>query len=144
MRYVKPIATGLADGSSWDNASPGIQMMINESADGDSVWVAAGEYKPNSFPPNCVGCENSRHYTFYVKDGVRLFGNFNGTETNINQRDFSGNTTFLSGDLNGDDVVTGSFIDLEITGNEENVYHVVLVTDMTGGNIPVTIRRVYY
>ena len=31
VRYVKPIATGMADGSSWDNASPDIQTMIDIS-----------------------------------------------------------------------------------------------------------------
>ncbi len=139
VRYVKPIATGFADGSSWDNASDDIQTMIITSAPNDSVWVAAGEYKPNSYPPLCIGCENSRHYTFYVKDGIRLFGNFDGTETDIAQRDFSGNTTFLSGDLNDDDEVSGSFINLEITNNNENVYHVVLASDISSGNLPVTI-----
>jgi len=131
VRYVKPIATGLADGSSWDNASPGIQMMINESADGDSVWVAAGVYKPNSYPTNCIGCYSVKHYTFFVKAGVQLFGNFNGTETDISQRDFGSNTTFLSGDLNDNDVVSGSYFDLTITGNAENVNYVVLVCDTT-------------
>ena len=139
VRYVKPIATGLADGSSWGNASGDIQTMINASSQGDSVWVAAGEYKPNSFPPNCVGCENSRFYTFYVKDGIRLFGNFDGTETDIAQRDFSGNTTFLSGDLNGDDIVIGGFIDLTITNNVENVLHVILISDTSSENLPVTV-----
>ena len=127
VRYVKPIATGLADGSSWDNASPGIQMMINESADGDSVWVAAGVYKPNSYPTNCIGCYSVKHYTFFVKAGVQLFGNFNGTETAGSQRDFSTNTTVLSGDLNGDDSVNGSFTEFEINGNTENIYHVLTV-----------------
>ncbi len=113
--------------------------MIDASAEGDSVWVAAGEYKPYSYPPNCIDCLNSRHFTFYIKSGIRLFGNFIGTETDINQRDFSSNTTFLNGDLNGDDVVSGSFTDLEITGNIENVYHVLLVFDASTSIIPVTI-----
>ncbi len=130
VRYVKPIASGSADGSSWANASGDIQTMINASAPTDSVWVAAGEYKPNSYPANCVGCDNSRHYSFWVKGGVRLFGNFNGTETDISQRDFSSNPTILNGDLNDDDIVSGSFPDLEITGNDENVFHVILVSDM--------------
>ena len=139
VRYVKPIASGLADGSSWANASDDIQAMINASAITDSVWVAAGEYKPIYYPANCIGCNNSRHYTFFVKPGVRLFGNFTGTETDISQRDFSGSTTFLSGDLNDDDVVSGSFTDLNITGNDENVYHVLLVCEFDLTEFPITI-----
>jgi hypothetical protein len=130
VRYVKPVASGSGSGNSWANASDDIQTMINESAITDSVWVAAGEYKPNSYPANCIGCDNSRHYSFWIKGGVRLFGNFNGTETDISQRDFSNNATILNGDLNDDDVVSGSFPDLEITGNDENVFHVILVSDM--------------
>ncbi len=62
----------MANGSSWANASDDIQAMINASAITDSVWVAAGGVKPNSYPPNCIGCDNPRHYTFYVKDGVTV------------------------------------------------------------------------
>ncbi len=68
------------DGSSWLNASNYIQSMIDASAEGDSIWVAAGEYKPYSYPPNCIDCLNSRHFTFYIKSGIRLFGNFIGTK----------------------------------------------------------------
>ncbi len=139
VRYVKPIATGMGDGSSWGNASGDIQTMINASSQGDSVWVAAGEYKPNSYPPNCPDCTNSRFYTFYVKDGVRLFGNFNGFEMDINQRDFSGNATILNGDFNNNDVMNDSTMYKFITGNDENVYHVILVSDISAGNLPVTI-----
>ncbi len=45
----------------------------------------------------------------------------------------------MNGDLNGDDIVSGSFTDLEITGNIENVYHVLLVFDASTSIIPVTI-----
>ncbi len=139
VRYVKPIPTGTADGSSWDNASDDIQTMINASAAGDSVWVAAGEYKPNSYPLGCTNCTDTRDYTFHINKDLKFFGNFNGTETDINQRNFGGNTTFLSGDLNGDDVVNGSFTNLTITNNSENVYHAVIVLDTNSGNTPVTI-----
>lgn len=40
--YVKTIATGDGTGSSWDNASGDLQEMINASASGDQIWVAAG------------------------------------------------------------------------------------------------------
>ncbi len=68
-----------------------------------------------------------------------MFGNFNGTETDISQRDFGSDTTMLNGDLNDDDEVNGGFADLTITGNNENVYHVLTVADISFGNIPVTI-----
>ncbi len=113
--------------------------MIDASAEGDSVWVAAGQYKPNTYPLGCPECINSRFYTFFVKVGLHLFGNFAGTETDISQRDFSGSTTVLSGDLNGDDSVNGSFTEFEINGNTENIYHVLTVAVISSSNLPVTI-----
>jgi parallel beta-helix repeat protein len=52
-----------------------------------------------------------------------MYGGFpNGGGT----RDIAANPTILSGDFNGNDVVTGSGSTLSITGNDENAYHVVL------------------
>jgi hypothetical protein len=44
--YVKPVATGTGSGNTWANAASNIQTMINASASGDQIWVAAGTYKP--------------------------------------------------------------------------------------------------
>lgn len=44
IRYVKPTASGLGDGSSWANASNDIQATINASGFNTQIWVAAGTY----------------------------------------------------------------------------------------------------
>ena len=49
VRYVRPTVAGLGDGSSWTNASADLQLMINNSAAGDTIWVAEGTYLP--LPP---------------------------------------------------------------------------------------------
>jgi len=72
IRYVKPAAAGTGDGSSWANASGNIQAMINASAYGDHVWIAAGNYNLTA--------------TLTMKNGVKLYGGFAGTETSINDR----------------------------------------------------------
>ena len=126
IRYVKPTATGTGDGSSWANASANLQAMINASAAADEVWVAAGTYKPTAYPTGCTGCSTNRDYAFHLKNGVKLYGGFAGTETAVSQRNISANPTILSGDFNGNDVVTGSGSTLSITGITENAYHVVL------------------
>ena len=46
IRYVKPVSSGLGNGSSWANASADLQLMINNSQAGDTIWVAQGTYKP--------------------------------------------------------------------------------------------------
>ena len=114
IRYVKQNGTG--DGSSWDNASADLQGMINATGTTE-VWVAKGTYKPGT----------SRNASFSMKVGVKIYGSFAGTETNLSERTAAvmvANTSILSGDLNGDDVITGSGATLSITNNGENCYHV--------------------
>jgi len=102
-RYVKPVATGSGDGSSWANASSGLQAMINASASGDAVWVAAGTYKPTS--------GTDRNISFSMKNGVAIYGGFDGTETQLSARDWKANETILSGDIGtADDNSDNSYI----------------------------------
>jgi parallel beta-helix repeat protein len=138
IRYVKPLASGLGDGSSWVNASGDFQAMINASASGDEVWVAAGTYKPTYDPFGSSSPADPRDKTFFVKDGVKIYGGFAGTETALSQRLITTNVTILSGDVDGNDVVTGSGSTLSITNNTENVYHIVLASTSSGG-VGVTI-----
>ena len=114
IRYVKQ--NGAGDGTSWDNASSDLQGMINASGTAE-VWVAKGTYKPGT----------SRYASFSMKVGVKIYGSFAGTETNLSERTaavMAANKSILSGDLNGDDVITGSGATLSITNNGENCYHV--------------------
>ena len=45
IRYVRPNGSGNGLGS-WANASNDLQLMINNSAAGDTIFVAEGTYKP--------------------------------------------------------------------------------------------------
>ncbi|PKL85419.1 MAG: hypothetical protein CVV22_07620 [Ignavibacteriae bacterium HGW-Ignavibacteriae-1] len=122
--YVKHDAGGANNGTSWDNAFTSFQSALNEATVGDEIWVAAGTYKPsydyglNIAPPN-----TERGYHFRMKNGVAIYGGFDGTETAVSQRtDFGeggANETILSGDLNGDDIVDDLF-----TNKTDNCYHV--------------------
>lgn len=85
VRYVSPTAAGSANGSSWANASNDLQGMINASVNGDQIWVAAGEYQPTA------------GQTFIMKEGVKIYGGFSGTEGFLTQRNFSTNITTLKG-----------------------------------------------
>jgi hypothetical protein len=125
-RYVKPTATGTGDGSSWADASANLQAMINVSAWGDEIWVVAGTYKPTQSAYGSSNPADPRDKTFYLKNGVKLYGGFVGTESSLGSRDWVANTTLLSGDFNDDDLVSGSGASLSIANNSENAYHVVL------------------
>jgi hypothetical protein len=128
VRYVKPTATGLGDGSSWANASADLQAMILASAVDDEVWVMAGVYKPQKDASGNTSPADSRDKLFYMKNGVRLYGGFVGTETMLSQRNWSDNKTILSGDIDNNDTNTdGNFISenhTDIVGN--NVYHIMV------------------
>ena len=119
--YVKHDATGTGDGSSWTNAYTDLQPAIDAAVAGDEVWVAAGTYKPTSWP-NGGSSDRERHFS--LKNGVAVYGGFAGTETLLAERDIAANETICSGDFNGDDVVTGSGATLAITNNEENAFSV--------------------
>ncbi|GHT78349.1 hypothetical protein FACS189464_1650 [Bacteroidia bacterium] len=132
-RYVATTGTAAADGLSWGAASNDLQAMINASAAGDEIWVAAGTYKPThtaeywtATSPTGVNVNPSdRFNSFVLKAGVKIYGGFTGndyTET-VASRDWAANVTTLSGDFKGDDygdAMNGFF------NMTENAYHVVI------------------
>ena len=104
--HVKETGSGTQDCQSWDNACK-LQNALVTTKSGDEIWVMAGIHTPGTL----------RTDSFNLKDGVALYGGFDGTETARDQRDPASNVTTLSGDLNGDDD--------GFTNNDENSYHVV-------------------
>jgi len=89
IKYVKPAATGTGDGSSWANASADLQGMIDASNEYEQVWVAAGTYKPLREPTNTAADNlngSNRNYAYVLKDKVKVYGGFVGTETTLLER----------------------------------------------------------
>ncbi len=114
VRYVKPGGTGDGTGS-WAAASADLAAVLGGAASGDAIWVTAGIYRPHA---------TSRDVAFTLKDGVALYGGFEGTETSLDQRNPEANVTTLTGDLASNDqfdVATG------YSGGtgDDNSYHVV-------------------
>ncbi len=83
IRYVK--AGGTGNGNSWASASGDFQAIIDASSSGDEVWVAAGNF------------QLAQYASYRMKEGVKIYGGFVGTETNLSQRDWSANPTILIG-----------------------------------------------
>lgn len=76
-RYVKQTASGLADGSSWANASSDLQLMIDQSNTGDEVHVAGGNYMPTRLAANTATISiNNRGNSFVMKSGVSIWGKY--------------------------------------------------------------------
>lgn len=94
VRYVNHAASGNNDGSSWTDAYTDLKNALDMSVIGDTLLVAQGTYTPST---------SDRTISFELKQDVKMYGGFDGTETSISQRDWVANPTILSGDLNGDD-----------------------------------------
>lgn len=113
IRYANvSLASGGNDGSTWANAFRGplaLQSALTAAQPGDSIWVAAGAYKP-ALPGAPVTS------TFELKNNVSVYGGFAGTESVLSERSVASNPTILSGNLDG--VGTG------------DVRHVVTATNL--------------
>ena len=96
---------GAQTGADWANAFPDLQQALAQAGAGDSIWVAAGVYKPTSTPERTI--------SFVLVDGVCLYGGFAGTETALSQRNIDGYKTVLSGDIG------------ELQVPADNSYHVL-------------------
>jgi len=108
--YVDSAAAGTQNGTSWANAFVTLQDALTASSSGDVIWVANGTYYPDE---GAGQTDNTLSSTFFIKSGVKVYGGFAGTETQLNQRDITGNKAILNGDIDGDQSFSG------------NAYHVV-------------------
>jgi hypothetical protein len=107
---VNPAAVGLETGASWAQGFRTLRRALADACDGvKEVWVAAGTHTPT------VGTD--RTATFPLRNGLRVYGGFAGTEASVSERDWAANATVLSGQIgtpgmadNSHHVVTASGI----------------------------------
>ncbi|NEX17949.1 MAG: hypothetical protein C1943_15355 [Halochromatium sp.] len=119
--FVKATATGAATGLSWTNALTDLQDGLNYAVPGAEVWVARGVYRPGP----------ARSDSFMPTPGTALYGGFDGSESERNQRDWNANPTVLSGDAAEDDTQDAQGVTVPGGINGDNSYH-VLTLDGTG------------
>ncbi|CAA7069612.1 right-handed parallel beta-helix repeat-containing protein [Lentimonas sp. CC11] len=112
--YVDASASGLGNGTTWDDAFTSLQDALALATD-HQIWVAASTYTPDLGSAQTLG---DRTATFQLLSGVAIYGGFSGTETSLDQRNSTNNVTTLSGDLDGDDDNGGD--------NSENSYYVLV------------------
>jgi hypothetical protein len=130
--YVTENGSGDMDGSSWDDAYPGLAYPLLMAGRTDcysikEIRVAAGTYWPRYYAGNGT---TDRDRAFVMVPGVKIYGGFSGSESELSGRDSTvnrhgivqmSNKTVLSGDLGRDDIPgnTASY-------KSDNVYHVVI------------------
>ncbi|MFN4256184.1 MAG: HYR domain-containing protein, partial [Saprospiraceae bacterium] len=112
--YVNPSAASGGNGASWACGFQNLQDAIDAASSGHEIWVKTGTYLPTKDPFGNASPTDPRDKTFYLKDGVALYGGFDGSETMLSERDWVANPTILSGDIG------------TLNDSTDNCYHVVL------------------
>jgi hypothetical protein len=115
--YVNQAATGANNGTSWTDAYVDLQVALNSIASSNrTVWIAGGTYRPANTGVNA---------TFLIDDAnTAVYGGFNGTETQLSERDWITNPTILSGDLLANDNATVAFSN---TTRNDNCQHLMVI-----------------
>ncbi|MCX6266272.1 MAG: right-handed parallel beta-helix repeat-containing protein, partial [Bacteroidetes bacterium] len=99
--YVKSNASGINNGSSWNNAFTSLQPALDDAVAGNQIWVSSGKYLPSSIYDIPAPTNRSKH--FRMKNNLGIFGGFAGIEADtfdLSERDLVTNETILSGDMN--------------------------------------------
>ncbi len=112
------------NGLAWESAYGDLQSALDRAEllnadeiatnDINQIWIAEGTYKPAKL----LEAENARTASFSLLNNVALYGGFEGSETALDQRDWTAHETILSGDLGIQDDIS------------DNAYTVVFCGDI--------------
>lgn len=122
--YVNHAATGAGDGTSWEDAFVTLTDALEHAAGCAAlteVWVAESVYVPGT----------SSNDSFALRDNLAIYGGFGGDESSMDERDWQGRPTILSGDIGGDDVTDGGVVRAAADIVGENALHVVVADGST-------------
>ena len=108
--YVDASSTGANNGSSWEDAFTSLHEALSVTNAKGEFWVAQGTYYPTA--------DNSRTISFELSQ-TQLYGGFNGTETELDERDPINNKTILSGDIGTED------------DDSDNSYQIIVINGST-------------
>lgn len=144
IRYVKPKKAGKGDGTSWDDATDDIQWAINNLAEkpGEKgeVWVANGTYVVKDRILN----DASAPVSLLMKNGISVYGAFNGTEKRRSERieeskglkpwGWNQESIIRGAEFKGSDDANWNNNDEAWNIKNSGSYHVVWFAPLPGGN----------
>lgn len=120
----KVTPNGNGNGKTWQSAT-NLQYALSSAQAGVEIWIAEGVY----YPTTCSACtEEDKKKSFVIPNGVILLGGFKGNEVNKNQRDWKGNRTILSGDIDQDNTKNNNSYSVVFT---ENVSALTIIDGLT-------------
>lgn len=136
--HVLPTANGSGTGLTWENAFTNLQEALGVVIPGDEIWVAEGQYRPTS--------NTNRTVSFALRNGVNVFGGFEGTETELAERDPTAFPSTLNGDIgevglasdNSHSVVTANDISTTIILDGFRILNGNNTNGTQGGGLRVT------
>eukprot|EP01084_Bolivina_argentea_P268918 456899_1 len=105
--YVDPSQSG-GSGISWTTAFNTLDAALLSANNPSEIWLMGGLYIPSN-PSNRDDC-------FITKNGITIYGGFDGSESNINQRKSITSASIISGDIG------------VINDGTDNCYHVIQYT----------------
>jgi hypothetical protein len=124
--YVDLAAVGANNGVSWNDAFTSLQTALLVAADGDTIRMAHGIYKPTS--------TGDRAVSFALRNAVAIYGGYTGFGAlDPNARDTGAYPTILSGDVgtNGEAVDNSYHV---LTTSGVNILTVIDGVTVSGGN----------
>ncbi|GEM44657.1 beta strand repeat-containing protein [Deinococcus cellulosilyticus] len=142
---VNPAATGEGTGATWSDAATSLSeaLYIANNTGRKEIWLKSGVYLPDDgntpldqsgkvlFAPS-----NNTSATFYLTEGVKIYGGFAGNEAARTSRNASSNLTILSGDIDQNDTRT-SGVTLTNSGiSGSNSLHVLFLKGTS--SLPMT------
>jgi hypothetical protein len=82
--YVKPDGDDATTGTNWQSAFKTITKALNIAKAEDGIWVKEGTYQEGK--------------TITILEGISMYGGFAGTESSLEQRNFSNYPTIIDGE----------------------------------------------
>jgi uncharacterized repeat protein (TIGR01451 family) len=111
--YVDKNAKGNNDGTTWQHAFTSLNDALEQLPDNSEIWVAKGEYIPNS--------RINQDSVFKPKNGMKLYGGFNGTEKQRELRNIELYKTILTGEASSSATYRNIFSLIEIKNKPDTI-----------------------
>lgn len=125
--FVAPSGDAAQDGNSWATATS-LEHALSQANRNDEIWVKTGTYT--------LAVDAPRTASFVLKPGVRLYGGFAGTESDLDQRE-AANVSVLSGERGNTETLADNLhtvVIMQSNGVDASILNGFTITGGSGRN----------